>query len=146
MASRVSNNRGFTLIELLIAAVLILISMLAFLSTMLTAIQANVENDRRNTAVRVANQTAESLLALPMNDPELDAGAHTRVKDNAVQGAKGLPDVDQSIRNFREIYAINWTVVDQPPDSKQILIAVQYTPKTGKTYTYEVPVFKHRTK
>jgi prepilin-type N-terminal cleavage/methylation domain-containing protein len=133
----ISSKKGFTLIELMIAVFIIAISMLAMVSSMMTAIRVNVDNDARNTAIRLTNQTAEILHALqwanvgvPLTlrvDAELSAGLHTRVTGDASQDAKGFPALQQSIRNFRQDYRIQWNVEDRSLNTKRITIAVLYT-------------------
>jgi len=140
MAPRVSSNKkGFTLIELLFSVFIITISMLAILTSLTVAMRQNMETDVRNTAVRLANQTAEVLLALQWMkvekvltmDPELAAtmpgSPHLRDATNAEQDAKGFPLLTQSIRGFRQDYRIQWEVEDVTLTSKRIAITVAYT-------------------
>lgn len=143
MVRRVScNNKGFTLIELLIAMFIIALSMLAMLSAMLTAIRTNVETDVRNTAIRLTNQTAETMYSLQWAevnhvvrmDPELILGDHSRTAGNLDQDAKGFPVLSQSIRNFRQDYQIRWSVVDLTDKNKRITITVSYT-RNGQEFS-----------
>lgn len=152
------NDKGFTLVELLIAIFLITVSMFAVLTSMVTSIKMNVENDIRNTAVRLTNQTAETLLALQWADVgglervdseltgDLDGVLHERGAANADQDAKGLPALTQSVRNFRQDYRIQWVVEDLPPlpaISKRITITVSYT-RTGQELSNVAVIFRHR--
>ena len=67
MEAPAGNSKGFSLIEMLIAVVIIAFTLLALCSAMVNAISANLGNELRNTAVRLTNQTAEVLLALPID-------------------------------------------------------------------------------
>jgi prepilin-type N-terminal cleavage/methylation domain-containing protein len=132
----ISNKKGFTLVELLIATFIIAISMLAILSSMMTAIRVNVDTAARNTAIRLTNQTAATLHSLQwayvgtpvqlLVDTELTAGDHERVTGNATQDAKGFPGLQQSIRNFRQDYRIHWRVEDMSSTTKRVTITVLY--------------------
>ena len=156
MAPRVfCNNKGFSLIELLVATFIIMISMLAVLSSMLTATRMNVENDVRNTAVRLTNQTAETLLTLQWAevvvagdrmehmDADLSAGVHTRIAEDAEQDRKGYPVLSQSIRNFRQDYRVQWTIEDVSIKTKRITITVAYT-RNGQDLANEAVIFRDR--
>jgi len=134
-----SNKKGFTLIELMIAMVIISISMLAVLSSLLTAGRMNLENDVRNTAIRLTNQTAETLLSLQwariagvvQTDPQLMGAAvpgvlHMRVAGDAEQNAKGFPALTQNVRNSRQDYQIQWTIEDLEENYKRITVVVNY--------------------
>ncbi len=133
----ISNKKGFTLIELLIAMFLIAISMLAMVSSMMTAIRTNVETETRNTAIRLTNQTAVTLHSLQwayvgtplqlLTDTELTAGNHERVTGNAAQNSKGFPVLRQSIRNFQKDYRVLWLVEDMSSTTKRITIRVFYS-------------------
>ncbi len=138
-----SKDRGFSLIELLIAMMIIMVSMLALLTTMLTSINANVSNEARNTATIVANLTAEALLALPIDDPELTLTTHNRVAGDLTQTNKGIPDVTQKIRNYQVNYGIQWQVAPYSANLKQVNITVTYQ-RRGQTFTYSSLIYKHR--
>ena len=63
----VRNNKGFSLIEMMIALVIMAFTLLALSAAMVNSISVNLENELRNTAIRLTNQTAEVLLALPID-------------------------------------------------------------------------------
>ncbi len=145
-----SSKKGFTLIELLIAVVIISISMLALAMSIMTAVRTNVETDMRSAAVRVTNQTAETLLSLQWVqvgsvlhvDPELTATPHTRTESNASQDAKGFPKLGQTVRNFQVNYQIAWTVEDLTVNSKRIVITVSYMGRDGQGRTNTAVVYR----
>ncbi len=139
-----NKARGFSLIELLIAMALIMISMLALLTTMLATTNANMNNEIRNGATIVGNLTAEALLALPIDDPELtDTITHTRIAGDATQTNKGLPDVSQKIRNYQFNYIIQWTVSNYSTNLKQVNITITYQRK-GQGFSHSALIYKHR--
>lgn len=124
---RVSYNRGFTLIEMMIAVFIIMISMLAFLNVTIMSIRTSLQNDMREMATRLANQTGEVLLALPFSDPLLTVGTTIRTTGNAAQNAAGIPDTVQTMRGTRQIYNIRWNVTPLTSTSIQIVTTVTYT-------------------
>ena len=67
MKAIVRNSNGFSLIEMMTALVIIALTLLVLSAVLIHAIKINVVNDLRNAAVRLTNQTAEILLALPFD-------------------------------------------------------------------------------
>ena len=123
---------------------IIMISMLALLTVMTTAIRTNMANGIRNTAIRVTNQTAEALLALPLEDAELTIGStHSRITDNAAQSNKGFPNTTQKVRDYSMNYTIQWTVTSPTSDLKQISIEVSYQ-HLNQTYKHNALTYKYR--
>lgn len=144
MAHPARNSKGFSLIEMMIALVLIMISMLALLTATLGAMRANVETELRNTAVRIANQTAEALLSLPMTDAELSdaVSPHVRTAGSAAQDAKGLPQPNVSVRGYQQQFTIQWTVVNKSVKVKEVTITVSYTHR-GRPFSSSSVIYKH---
>ncbi len=138
-----NNKRGFTLIELMIAMMIIMISMLALLTSIVTSMSANTGNEIRNTAIKVTNETAEALLALPIDDAELTTGSTHTNSFTDDQRDKGFPDPTQTIRNYKVAYAITWNVTSPSANLKQIEIAVAYSHR-NKNYTNVSLIYKHR--
>ncbi len=154
MARRVRKNSGFSLIELMVAVVIIMISMLAVLTAILKSTTTNLQNDLRNTAIRITNQTSEALLALPLTDTEVSATldptgatriapAHTRTAGNTTQDLKGLPKTTASIRGVQTTYTITWDVAAPSGNIKQINITVGYTFK-NQPLTNTAIFYKHK--
>ena len=127
MATCAQNNKGFSLIELLIAMVIIMVSMLALASSTAVFIRANLENDVRNTATRIANQTGEALYSLPFNDADLAPGVHNRIAGDPGLSGKGIPDTVQTVRRSRQTYTIQWTVVQMTNEALEVRVSVNYT-------------------
>lgn len=144
MAHPARNSKGFSLIEMMIAVVLIMISMLALLTATLGAMRANVETELRNTAVRIANQTAEALLSLPSSDTELSdaVSPHVRTAGNATQDAKGLPQPNVSVRGYQQQFTIQWTVVNKSGKVKEVTITVSYTHR-NRPFSNSSVIYKH---
>jgi len=148
MAARARLNRGFSLVEMMIAIAIIMISMLAVLTAILKSAQTNLENDVRNTAIRITNQTAEVLYALPATltytDPELTDGTHTRAAGNTTQNEKGFPFLTQTVRQSQQAYTIDWSVVSQTNTVKEVTISVRYTlKKNNQNFTNTAVIYKH---
>lgn len=154
MARRVKHSSGFTLIEVSIAILIIMVSMLAALTMITLAMRTSLNNDLRDVSTVVANQTGEALLALPMTDSELTSGltsgvTHTRITNDATQGAKGLPNTLQIVRGAQTPLTIQWQVFSMEtsttsPDSLKIVISVGYV-RNNQNISTDSVVFKHKT-
>jgi Tfp pilus assembly protein PilV len=130
----------------MIAVVFIMISMLALLTAIVTSMRTNLENDLRNTAIRLTNQTAEALLTLsidPITDTELTDGSHSRTAGNTAQNEKGFPLTEQTVRGSRQTYTIQWAVVSRTTNVKEVTITVSYTSR-NKPYTNTAVIYKHK--
>ena len=128
------------------AMVIIMVSMLALLTSITTSINTNMASEIRNAAVKVTNETAEAILALPISDAELSDGSHanTFTTGSPTQQAKGFPNPTQKIRGYEKTYAITWFVIPSSANLKQVEILVSYTHK-GKGYENASLIYKHRT-
>ena len=159
MGATVRNNKGFSLIELMVAVVIIAVSMLALSSVMINAITVNLGNDLRNTAMRLTQQTAETLLALPIESisscgltPDKNASnynaAYTYDNANICLGNpeeyKNYPDPVQSIKGFQQPFNIAWGVTALSSDLRQITISVSYRHR-DEDHINNAVVYKHRT-
>jgi len=149
MVITVRNNKGFSLIELLIALVILQLSLLGLLAVMTNSINANLNNEFRNTAIRLTAQTAEALYGVSFNDnwatDTTGTGIpHVRINGNTDQDLKGFPQVLQNIRGgFQQTYNISWTVTDQSPELKEIVITVQYNDRRVGTFSNNAVIYKH---
>lgn len=65
--ARRNAAEGFSLIEMMIALFILTVAVLGLLDLTITSIKTNMQNDIRNTAVRLTSQTAEVLLARPFD-------------------------------------------------------------------------------
>ena len=145
------NNRGFSLIEMMMAVLIIMVSMLAVMSTTLVSIRTSLNNDMRDMATLVANQTGEALLAVPFTDPEVSGSTggttHTRVQDDSGQSGKGIPNTLQIVRGKQQTFNIKWVVTPlatSNSSSSKIVITVSYT-NNGKTISRDSLLFKQAT-
>jgi len=145
MVAPVRNNKGFSLVELMIALVILQISLLGLLSGLVNSIAVNLNNELRNTTIRITNQTAEAIHSLDFNDNEVTAGTHYRVPYSSSQNLKGFPQTVQDIRGgFQQNYNISWAVTDPGTELKQVLITVQYTNPRGENLSNNAVIYKHR--
>jgi len=153
------NNKGFSLIELMVAVVIIAVAMLALSSVMINAITVNLGNDLRNTAMRLTQQTAETLLALPVESinscgltPDKNASnyiaAYTYDNANTCLGIpeeyKKYPNPVQSVKGFQQPFNIAWSVTALSSDLRQITISVSYSHR-DENHIHNAVVYKHRT-
>lgn len=144
----VKYSKGFTLIEMMVAMLIIMVSMIAFLTTISVTMRASLNNDLREVSTIVANQTGEALLALPMTDSELSRGvAHVRIQDDATQSSKGLPNTLQTVRGTQTPFTIQWQVISLStvtnPDSVRVVVSVGYV-SNNQTITKDTVLFKRK--
>jgi len=71
--------RGFSLVEVLIAMLILAVGMLALASMQLRSIRMNASARMQTEATAIAVDWLERLIALPFDDPLLDAGDPHRV-------------------------------------------------------------------
>lgn len=143
MVRLVLRSKGFSLIEMMIAMVIIMISMLALLTSLTTSMQQNVANEKRNTAIRLTNVTAETLAAVPYTDKIVDSllseGTHTVIDSDARK--KGMPETTQTVRGARVVYNLSWQVAPKMTNVKEITINVTYDNK-GKQYSNQAVIYR----
>jgi prepilin-type N-terminal cleavage/methylation domain-containing protein len=158
MAAPAGNSNGFSLLELLIAVAIIAFTLLALCAAMVNAISANLENELRNTAVRLTNQTAEVLLALPIDsiqscgataDPHASNynAAYTYDSSNACLGIgtdyEKYPGPEQSVKGFQQSFNIIWAVTSLSDNLRQVTITVAYRHRE-EHFENSAVIYKHR--
>ena len=141
--SWITRRGGFSLIEMMIAIVIIMVSLLALLAMILVSMNTNMTNDLRNRAISVANQTAEALLALPLDDAALAVDSvHERTPGDAAQNEKGFPDPTQAIRGLQHRYSIEWIATAPTANVREVAITVRYEYK-NTAHSYSTLIYKH---
>ncbi len=160
MEIHAKSSKGFSLIEMMIALVVIAFTLLALSAAMVSSVTVSMENELRNAAVRLTNQTAEILLALPIEsintcgitpEPSLPNYNASYAYDNTniCLGAiadeyKKYPNPIQPIKGFHQQFNTVWTVSDLNSNLKQITIAVIYK-HNNENHTNNAVIYKHRT-
>jgi len=160
MKTSVRNSSGFSLIEMMTALVIIALTLLVLSAVLIHAIKINVVNDLRNAAVRLTNQTAEVLLALPFDsihscgltaDPSSTNYDDTYRYDNGNTCLNIYPDdylkypnPVQTIKGFRQKFNITWNVMSLSNDLRQITINVTYS-ESNAGHMHNAVIYKHRT-
>ena len=160
MGKTVRSNRGFSLVEMMIALVIMSISFLALSAVMVSAISVNLETELRNASLRLTSQTAEALLALPVDrittcGITTDASApnynsaYTYDNANECLGGeddyKKYPDPNQSIRGVRQSFNITWNTTNLSGNTAQIIISVAYHNNRGEDHINNAVIYKHST-
>lgn len=159
MEAPAGNSKGFSLVEMLVAVVIIAFTLLALCSAMVNAISANLGNELRNTAVRLTNQTAEVLLALPIDSIQ-SCGAiadpharnyhvsYTYDSSNACLGVatdyQKYPSPVQSVKGFQQSFNIIWDITSLSDDLRQVTITVAYRHRE-EHFENNAVIYKHRT-
>jgi prepilin-type N-terminal cleavage/methylation domain-containing protein len=153
------NSKGFSLIELMTALGIIALTLLVLSAVLIHAIQINVANDLRNAAIRMANQTAGIILALPFDfirscgitaDPESPHYNGAYRYDNGNPCLNDSPDdylqypnPVQTIKNFRQRFNITWDVLPISDDLRQITISVAYKER-NEDHEHSAVIYRHR--
>ena len=159
MEAPASNSSGFSLVEMLIAVVIIAFTLLALSAAMVNSISANLGNELRNTAVRLTNQTAEVLLALPIGsiqscgataDPLAKKfnASYTYNSSNACLGTatdyQKYPNPEQSVKGFQQGFNIIWDITSLSDNLRQVIITVAYRHRE-EYFENSAVIYKHRT-
>jgi prepilin-type N-terminal cleavage/methylation domain-containing protein len=159
MKMSVRNSDGFSLIEMMTALVIIALALLVLSAVLIHAIQINVSNDLRNAAIRLTNQTAEVMLALPFDSVRscgitADSGSanysdayryddgNTCLNDNPGDYLK-YPNPVQTIKGFRQRFNITWDVSKLSDDLGQIIIQVAYQ-ESNEGHLHSAVIYKDR--
>ena len=157
METPAGNNNGFSLVELLVAVAIIAVTLLALCSAMVNAISANLGNELRNTAVRLTNQTAEVLLALPIESIQ-SCGAtadplarnynasYTYDSSNACLGIdtdyQKYPRPEQSVKGFQQSFNVIWNITSLSDNLRQVTITVAYRHRE-EHFENSAVIYKH---
>lgn len=140
---------GFTLIEMMIAIFILAVSILALLNLTIYSMQVNLQNDIRNTAVRLTTQVAEMVAAAPLEATSSGRLTPYDYTNAALKDPLGInqnyfkqyPNPVQTLRGTTQTYDVSWTVVELSSALKQVSISVVYRFK-GKSYTNNAVIYK----
>lgn len=127
MTRRMSSEEGFTLIEMMIATFVLSISLLGMTGLILTAIQANRQNELRNAAVTLTTQMAEEYFS------ESFGKITSRDAETVSMDVKGIPVGFTRSSN----------VTDISDKLKRIELTVEYTYR-GNTYTNNSIIYRNK--
>ncbi|MBI3608874.1 MAG: prepilin-type N-terminal cleavage/methylation domain-containing protein [Nitrospirae bacterium] len=117
------GQAGVTLIELMAALVILVVGILGLLSLTITSIQANLQNDLRNTAVRMTSQVAEALLAQAIDNVVSGSLApYDGTNAALLPSYQVYPNPVQTVRGVSQTYAGTWNVTTTSADLKQVTI------------------------
>src|SRR3989338_6172686 len=139
---------GFSLIEMMIALFIVTVAVLGLLDLTITSIRTNMQNDMRNTSIRLTSQTAEILLAQPIDSISTcgltpDASGSNYNSSYTYSAANiclytsdyaRYPNPNQTVRNGTVSYNIHWLVSSPTNDIRQITITVSYSYR-GQPYS-----------
>ncbi len=143
----VRNNKGFSLIELMIALFILAFSLLGFLGAMINSIDSNLQNELRNTAIRLASQIAETLLVQDFDNlaanPDCSLTPYDSTNSCLVPDFTHYPNYSVTIRRFQQAYDVDWAITDLNLNLRQIEISINYTYR-GQNFTHDTVIYKHR--
>ena len=121
------KDEGFTLIEVLIAISIFAVGLLAVAAMQVSAIKVNSTAGQITTRITWAQDRIEKLIALPYNDPWLEAAG------NPPSGADSAGNTHKiSPSPTTDGCTISWAVTDDSPVPNTKLITVSVTGR-GKT-------------
>jgi len=120
----ISNNRGFTLIELLVAVLILLVGLLGTLQGVNVAIQENMKNEFRNTAVSIAEGDLATKKSRPFD--RISTTIAPQIRYTSAQ-----------IRSFSKQYKVVNQVDDTGTNTKNIQVGVSWTHK-GVPYEQQI--------
>ncbi len=140
---RPSGEKGFTLLEMMIALFILTVSILGMTSLTLTSIQANHQNDLRNTAIKLTSEIAEILLTQPsVNIVSGGLTPYAATNTALVPSYLSYPNPNQPVKGGSQPYTATWIATTLTSQLTQIDITVSYTYK-GQTHTNNATIYKN---
>lgn len=132
---------GFSIIEMIVAVFILSIGMLALMTLTLTSMEVNLENDIRDTAVRLTGEVSEMLLA--QDFCSVTSGGLTPYDGTntaLLPDWRQYPSPVQKVRSATLTYNVTWVVTstgavvcdEVSPTLKQITITVELLNPFGK--------------
>lgn len=122
--NKTKKEQGFTLVEALVAIALLAFGLLAVASMQTGAIRGNFFASGTTEATAWAQNTLETLLALPYSDPDLTDGNH--VDPNPPTG-----------------YTIQWDMVNDAVNNfKTVTVTVTYQGRWGTRPAFQLTCIK----
>ncbi len=144
---RLTGEWGFTMIEMMIALFILVVSILGLTTLTITSIQANHQNDLRNTAIKLTSEVAEIILAQPIENIVSGSLTPYDASNTAISsgtyGYKQYPNPVQAIKGGTVPYTVTWIATSLTGDLTQVNITVAYTYR-GQQYTNNAIIYKHR--
>ncbi len=126
--SALSNKQGYSLIEMLVALAILAIVAVALMQSSLLVIQKNSQNELRDEAVRIGEQTMNTIRSSPGGFDATPADAQH--VDLTVETLRSLPSVTRTIRGGSVPYNVLKTVtmLDAPANNnKQVTVTVNWS-------------------
>ncbi len=126
--SALSNKQGYSLIEMLVALAILAIVAVALMQSSLLVIQKNSQNELRDEAVRIGEQTMNAIRSSPGGFDATPADA--KHVDLTVETLRSLPSVTRTIRGGSVPYNVLKTVtmLDAPANNnKQVTVTVNWS-------------------
>ena len=120
------SSAGFTLVELLVSMVIMVIGLLGLLQTVIIATERNLQNQLRDEAIQVGENSLNSMAVRPF--------AMLTTVSRTTQ-------VPIKVRAFTKTYTVTQSLSDLGTESKQLLVDVQWGFK-DTTYRHSVMTIK----
>jgi len=123
------NDRGYTLIEILIAVTIFSLGILAVAGMQVAAMSANYRASRSTSLIVNAQDKLEELIALPYDDPWLQAAGNPPGSDT---------NGNTHQETTSEGYTISWHVIDDDPVPNAKRVTVTVTGQGGTTQVVSI--------
>ena len=117
-----SNKKGSSLVELLVAVGILAVVAVALMQSSIIVLQTSVQNEMRDEAVRIAEQT--------MNELRSSEGGF-------VTETVEYPELKRMIRNAEIPFTVTRNVVGLDGDTKEVTVTVSWQFR-GKQYNHTV--------
>lgn len=131
------NRYGFTMVELLLAILIMTVGVLATLSLISTALNANTISNKLTTKTALAQQVMEDILSRKVNDLDTsDPITHTTAVTTYDLNGSSTAGTDISIASGGVYHATYATVIDTPlAGTTRIVVTVSKVPDDGNPST-----------
>ncbi len=159
-----SHNAGFSLIEVVFATAIMAVSVLGLTVLTIRSIKGNQASQTANDVIRIASETAETLLAAPFEEVEDCSLSSTSNAAGGVAAPTCLPedvdmfpdpiqDAEETASTGSNAYTISWDETPVSSEVSRIQINVEYavvggvcsaSDKSG-CKTHSTTIYKHKT-
>jgi len=121
------SSAGFTLVELLVSMVIMVIGLLGLLQTVIIATERNLQNQLRDEAIQVGENSLNSMAVRPFT---------------MLTTVSRTTQVPSKVRAFTKTYTVTQSLSNLGTESKQLLVDVRWGFKDYTSYHHSVMTIK----